>query len=450
MDASNYASEALEALRLIEKSILQKVPLSDLSATIWHPVQKQARTNFKRIYTEPDHGVPFVGSRTMFELPMRLQRHLSRLIPKLGDLMVPLGWILVSRSGTVGNALLVSGRLEGFAITEHAIRIEPRKGWGGYLYAYLASRFGQALISRGVFGATVDELEPKHLAEIPVPIVDPSTHEAVEEAVCRAYDQRDTAQRLFDEADELLHRAMMISPFTDRDVDYLPSKRDLKAFAISSSELNGRFDVSQHVPITRSAINKLRRSPLPLRKLGDLTDSVSIPGRFKREYVREGGIYFLLPSQLLTQRPYGLKRLSSRQVAQLPDLVLSADQVLLTTDGTVGRVHLVTHRMAGWAGSNNMARIRPGELDAGYLYAFLATPFGQHQVAKEIYGGVIDHITEGHIESVLCPVTDAGTQRRIGDLVRSGFAAKDAANQAEDEAISALESAIAESVSAAA
>src|ERR1035438_4442741 len=106
---------------------------------------------FKRIYTDKRHGVPFVSSRDMFFLPLRPERFLSRRMLKLGDLMVPDGWLLLSRSGTAGNVPYVNRHLAECAISDHAIRIEPA--------SRLLPRASTALRWK---------LEPKHIASIPV------------------------------------------------------------------------------------------------------------------------------------------------------------------------------------------------------------------------------------------------------------------------------------------
>jgi type I restriction enzyme S subunit len=98
--------------------------------------------------------------------------------------------------------------------------------------------------------------------------------------------------------------------------------------------------------------------------------------------------------------------------------------------------------MVGWFGSNNMARVWDAATDMGFLYAFLATPFGMHQMSKEIYGGVVDHISEAHVKSVLCPKVPLDIQRDIGQLVRYAFKKKDDANDLEDEALADMENAI--------
>lgn len=170
LDATTYSAGAFLALDAIEACRYEKRNIGSLCGTIWHPVQNQARSNFKRIYTAEAYGVPFVSTREMLFYPLQPERFLSRRMQKLPDLMVPEGWLVVSRSGTVGNVLYVGSTLAKCAVSDHTIRIEPKGAPAGYLYAFLSSALGQPLIAKGIYGAAVDEIEPKHLAVIPVPI----------------------------------------------------------------------------------------------------------------------------------------------------------------------------------------------------------------------------------------------------------------------------------------
>src|SRR5258708_19169241 len=89
LDATTYSAGAFQALDAIEACRFDKRSLGSLCGTMWHPVQTQARSNFKRIYTAEEHGVPFVSSRDMFFYPLQPGRFLSRRMFKLGDLMIP-------------------------------------------------------------------------------------------------------------------------------------------------------------------------------------------------------------------------------------------------------------------------------------------------------------------------------------------------------------------------
>jgi len=162
---------------------------------------------------------------------------------------------------------------------------------------------------------------------------------------------------------------------------------------------------------------------------------------FKRIYVSKGyGIPFLRPSHLPQMRSYDLGYIS-KLTDVLDSLLLRKGDVLITTDGTVGRVAIVTNRIAGWAGSNNIARITYGNFDArnGYLAAFLSSPYGCYQLTREIYGGVVDHIEAPHIESVLIPEAPPEVQMSIGQQVVHALEKKDKATAIEEAAVQRLE-----------
>lgn len=443
LDATNYAREASQALSSILATRAIRAELGKLCETIWHPVQNQARSNFKRIYVEPEYGVPYVGSREMFFFPLRPEKFLSKRIPKLSDLMVPKGWLLVSRSGTVGNVLYVYDRLSRCAITDHAIRIEPTKVPTGYLYAFLASKFGQPLISQSIYGSTVDELEPKHLASIPVPLFDDEEQRTIHEAIVRAYELRDQANQLLDDAEAKLHAILGIKPFTEADVEYLGNPKEVKAFEIEFDELGDRFDASSHVPLVRSVIRKLHRSPVPLTDLGSLCDNIYHAPRYARVYVDPPfGKRFIQCSQLPLFRMYDVRHLSaSANKEAIVNCAVQDRDLLVTRSGTIGRLGYITPSMSGWVASDDFIRLRPDQsrLDSGYLYAFLGTAYGQSQLTTRTFGGVVDHINEDHVASVQVPELPIGDQRQIGEFVRNAFALRDKANDLEDKAIQRIE-----------
>lgn len=442
LDATAYSAEAWRSIQYIEAAPGFHSPLGELCGTIWHPVQNQARSNFKRIYVEKQHGVPYVGSREMFFLPLRPDKFLSKKIPKLSDLMVPEGWLLISRSGTVGNALYVYKRLSKCAITDHAIRIEPTKVQSGFLYAFLASRFGQPLITQGKYGSTVDELEPKHVASIPVPLFDESKREEIHSKIIEAYSLRDRANDLLDRAEMELHEVMGVDPFDESDIEYFGDPLELKAFEISSNELGDRFDATCHMPIVRSAVDKLGTGKHKLVPLSDRVQGIYLAPRFARVYVdSEHGTPLLQGSHVLMMRIHDLKYISNTRTDRMERWIIREGTVLITCSGTIGRVAVTTRKMDGWAASQHILRVmaKVGVSHPGFLAAFLMTPFGQHQLKARIYGGVVDELTDG--DTALCMIPDVPfeTQRPLGDKVCQAFELRDRANDLEKQAISRVE-----------
>jgi type I restriction enzyme S subunit len=414
LDASFYADEVVAARRVVEDSGLTIKPLGDPNVVqrLFWPLR------FKRVYTDdPNEGFPFLQASEALMFRPQMQRWLARSkVPNAEDYFAKEGWILVTRSGVVGRCVLVGKRLAQFFLSEDLIRIVPVL-LPGYLYAYLSSWIGQALMVKEQYGMTVTHLEPQHLARLPVPLLPDDEQQAIHEQIMQAYRLRDEANDLLDKADELLHAELSLPRFDESQVPYLFGSSKPKAFTVRATELEGRLDASFHIPIARAVIEQLRKGKYPPVRLGDVAIRIFIPPRFKRIYVSpEYGVPFLQGSH-----------------------------VLVTRSGTVGRLTLVPKALDGWAASEHCLRIvpNPERVHAGYLAAFLMTPYGQHQLTSKIYGGVVDELTEEDTAAIWLPDAPLEVQQRIGTLVVQAFEKKEEANAIEDRAIARLENILA-------
>ena len=79
---------------------------------------------------------------------------------------------------------------------------------------------------------------------------------------------------------------------------------------------------------------------------------------------------------------------------------------------------------------------------SGYLAAFLMNPYGWHQLASKIYGGVVDELTAKDTREVLIPHPPRDVRDEIGDLVVRAFEMRDLAGRVEEEAVAEIEAMI--------
>jgi type I restriction enzyme S subunit len=445
LDASFYADEVVAARRVIEDSGFEIKMLGDISVT--KEIFNLSR--FKRIYTnDPTKGYPYLSASEVLMFRPQSDRWIAcdKAPKQAGRYFAKEGWLLVTCSGAVGRCVLVTKRLERFFLTHDLLRIIPSLP-AGYLYAYLSSWIGQALMVKEQYGMTVTHLEPQHLARLPVPLLPDDEQQAIHEQIMQAYRLRDEANDLLDKADELLHTELGLPRFDESQVPYLFGSSKPKAFTVRATELEGRLDASFHIPIARAVIEQLRKGKYPLVRLGDVAIRIFIPSRFKRIYVSpEYGVPFLQPSHVPLIKPFGLKFISKRANAdQIKECTLRERWVVVTRSGTVGRVLYVPKQLDGWVGSDDLIRVVTDEskLQAGYLVAFLMTPYGYYQLTREIYGGVVDHLEEEHIAAVWLPNAPLEVQRCIGTLVMQAFEKKEEANAIENRAIARLENILA-------
>jgi len=449
LDAGYYANAAFAAQRVVRDCGFEAQDLGQITRDIF------ILGRFRRVYaTDARAGWPYLGASDALTFrpssdrwiakdhaPKDAQRHFARR-----------GELLVSCSGSVGRAVVVTERLERYFLTHDLARIEPEESPpAGYLYAFLSSWIGQALLSKDQYGSAIKHLEPHHIAAIPVPLIDREKQTAIHDEIMRAYALRDEANDLLDEADALLHQELGLPRFDESAVPYLapPSTAIAhgltmphpRAFTITAAALDDRLDASYHVPVVRTVVNLLGQGTYPTVRLRQIARSVSMPPRFKRIYVpKEHGIPFLRPSHLPQIRPFDLGYLS-KLTDVLDALVLKKGDVLVTTDGAIGRIDLVSSRIAGWAGSNNIARVAYGNDDGrnGFLAAFLSTPYGYYQLTREIYGGVVDHIEPPQIENIWIPDAPPAVQVAIGQRMVRACEKKWQATVIEEAVIAQLE-----------
>ena len=138
---------------------------------------------FKRYYVKK--GITFLGGADIFLATPDSEKRLSpKKTANIEALMIKEGTILLPRSGTIGNvAWAHAGHAQKLA-SEHVIRITPNDILrAGYVYAFLASKYGKKLIQRYIFGSVIQHVEPPHLKLIPVPIIDKKVMDDIHDKV---------------------------------------------------------------------------------------------------------------------------------------------------------------------------------------------------------------------------------------------------------------------------
>lgn len=140
--------------------------LKEVSSRIFYPGR------FIRNYVgQEQDSIPFLGGTNISQLLLRTEKRIGDS-PKINELKIKPGWILVTRSGSVGIVSTVPTAWDGFAASEHVIRIIPNseKVAPEYIYAFLKTKYAQDVIARGVYGSVIDEITPEYLGNIEIPI----------------------------------------------------------------------------------------------------------------------------------------------------------------------------------------------------------------------------------------------------------------------------------------
>jgi type I restriction enzyme S subunit len=430
-DASFYAKEAVVADRVLKETGYKLLDLAELTKNVFYPPR------VKRYYTnKASEGTPYLTSSETQWFIRKPEYILSKKLRNLAEWYVKDGWILLTRSGTVGLLILATRDLEKYILSEHMIRIVPKEDTlTGYLYAYLSSWFGQTYISKEIFGGVVEEVEPHHIQTIPVPKLPDEIQKIIHSNIIRVSDIREKARSMLLNAEELVYEKLGI-PKLSLDVSR-------QSFTVNSIDLDMRFDASFHDPILKTVKDKLKASQLPLRRLDDkeVSTSIFIPNRFKRTYVdKDFGVPFLSGTNIIQTKPHNLKYLS-RRTRHLENYLLGEGTILVAARGTIGRIMPVTKSTSGWAASDNIARIIPNKdkVNYGFLTCFLNTAYGQTQLVGQTAGSMVNLIQPSHIGEVQVPIPSEDIQKMIGNLVVDAYELKEKANIIETLTLNVLE-----------
>lgn len=386
-------------------------------------------------------AIGFIGSSEMLYVNPKPYKFISPNIKKIDGFKAPIGSVLMSRSGTIGNVTLVNKTLSKLLISEHAIRIIPID-FVGYIYAFLKTNIGKTLVKANTFGAVVDEIEPEHLKNIIIPDAPDLIKKKIHDLVIESYDLRDQSNELMDEAERILYQELNLPPIEDLKPKYFDEHVDLRNYTTKLSRLDLRLDCSYHTPICNSILELLNENADSVVHCGDtiITKDILLPTRFKRTYVdAEHGIKLIGGKQINELNPSTEKYLAHSSLDD--ELKLKANSVLITRSGTIGKTSIVPKHWEEWIGSDHIIRIIPANNDiAGYLYCWLSTEYAQQLVKRNTFGAVVDEIDTNQLSHVEIPLLKNATkQKEINDKVLQANELRYRAYLKEQEAVGMME-----------
>lgn len=435
LEASAYALEARQAVVELHASAL---PLKPLMGQGGMCNDAHNGTRFPRVYVKEANGVPFLSSSDIIGLRPERGNFLSRKqTPKLERLLIQPWMVLVSRSGTIGNVSLASPRMSEWALSEDVIRIlTDHQDTAGYVAAFLRSPWGRAQLKGMTYGSVIQHIEPAHLEHVLIPDLPAIQRIAIGRAFVEAALKRDQANDRLDAADAQLRAALNFPPLPVPDQGPVVGK-------IRAADWGSRLDASFHNPTARWVEQQLRDCGLEVLPLRDtsLTKAIKAVTKFrKRVYVPKGGIPLLSSKQLFQVDPIELKGLArGAHLGDMEEIGLKPNLVMVTCSGTNGRVQIIPAYMNGWGASQDALRVE-GSSDnwAGFIFAWLASAYGQTLLLRHQYGSVITHLDREMLGAIPVPILPDTEQKAIATLVLDANRLRDEAWSLEQGALKML------------
>jgi len=404
-------------------------------------------SRFKRIWVE-ESEYPIYQPSQIVEAYPQPNAWLSEITKaNFDELRAKKGQILLTRSGTIGKCTVVSNTLSDKIISDDMIHIDCNQPFDvGYIYAFLRTRIGGVLVNTNTYGAVISHIEPEHLEEVLIPNPAKEIKVKINDSIMKSFSLRDESNKLIDKAHDLLKEELRLPELKDLKPKYFNADADLRSYSVKLSELSNRLDGSYHVPVIDSIMDHIKRHSSEVKDIADpgISKDIILPGRFKRVYVEEGqGTVFFGGKQLYELDPSNKKYLSLQHHAKRikEQLTLEENMIMITCSGTIGKVMLAPKHWEGWTANQHIIRVVPADDSvAGYIYAWLSTPYGYELVHRFTYGAVVDEIDDNHVSQVQIPLlNNKEKQKEINDLVLEANRKRYEAYVLEQQAIRVVE-----------
>ncbi len=249
-----------------------------------------------------------------------------------------------------------------------------------------------------------------------------------------------------DEVQALLKEALQLPDIEKLQTEQADQKANMLYYSVPLSELGNRLDASYHVPIVQAIEQHLEKTAKEIVRVGDsrISQSVILPGRFKRVYVEEDcGIVFFGGKQIYELDPSNKKYLSIRQHGDRikNQLTLRENMTMITCSGTIGKVTIVPKHWDGWTANQHIIRVVPTNNEiAGYLYAWLSSGYAYPLITRHTYGAVVDEIDDKQVSNIVIPLLrDDYIQQEINNRVLTANKKRTEAYDLEQKALTVLD-----------
>ena len=445
-DGSYHLSEGVMCKQLMNSSPYELLKIEDAAERIFNG------NRIKRVYiSNKEYGLPFLSSSDILCTDLDNVKYASRrYTSSIEDMTLGEGWTLITRSGTIGNCAYTNKQHAQKLASEHVIRLIPNNILkGGYVYAYLASKYGYAMLTQGTFGGVIQHIEPDFVGSIPIPKLPENFQSEVDDLVKKSATLRSDATELLKEAEILLKSEASLKDLTPEDYDYFGPrtyKRQVSCFVRERKDVNvvtiNAFNHSERIRNTKQMISC---TTLPLKDVL-LNGDVFSTGSFPRVEVKgENGVMLINQSDIFDTIIKG-KYISKRNV-RLSNLV-EYGEVLIAGVGTLGenesfcRVIYANEGLVNQLVSGEFIRMKTNAVPSGYLFAWLNTDYGFRFIRNTQAGTKLCRPIPKLLLEIPVPIIAKDKMEEIDRMVREAHTMRYQANQKELKAIAMVEAEI--------
>lgn len=440
-DAGFHLSEGVSVQRAINNLPYTSTTVGCLTEKIFYGI----RANRKYVF-DYDYAIPFLTGSSILQNDFKNIKLVSKkYTPGVEEMTLDSNWILITRSGTVGQIAWSNKLFKGKYGSEDIIRVIPKEGvYGGYIYAYLASKYGQALLTQGTFGAVVQHIEPSQISSIPIPKIDEKKQKEIHDLILKAaalreeaQDELNLAEKMFFEANNInLSKSLLAREEANTSLCRVLNKKDISVSSFKALNYSSR---------SKNIIECLKMNKYVLLK--DYLEKpfyMGVRASFKRIDQDKNGEYIISQSDIHRRNPKNLKKVKLKQ--DNPNARARRATLIMPSAGTLGenevftRPLLIRSNFEGMLLSEVVGVLEcKTEIEAAYLQVFLSSKIGFRLLRTMASGTNLMYPMWPFMKEIPVPICNSEIIEEIGQLVLKAYDKNGESNKLENTAIHLIE-----------
>ncbi len=410
LDAEYYQPEYLQYIETLHKFETQS--LDSLVTKIDVGFVSSMTSHFQ------DKGIPLLRTQNVSEFVLNLEKGMVYIDEdfhkRLKKSQVFPGYVLLARSGSIGNAAVVP---EHFPVANSAdiILIQTKQEiLPEFLTAFLNSKYGRFQIERAESGGLQGHINLYSLQNLQLPVLSLDLQQTIKQTILEGFKLSEQSESLYKEAENLLLEELGLKGFQiTENLSYIVNYSDTKKVK--------RIDADYFQPKYDKLISKIKNQNA--KSLLEVIQDV--PARFvlkpdeNYRYVELADINFSVGiidgfSEVLgKEAPSRAKR-----------LLKSGDVIVSSIQGSLEKVALVDKEQDGNLASTGFFQFRSDQILPEVLLVIAKSIILQWQLERECSGTILSAVPQESLKRLIVPVLPKSSQQKIADLVRRSHQAR--------------------------
>lgn len=323
--------------------------------------------------------------------------------------------IVISKSGTIGNAAIITKDFSPCNISQDVIgiklkeQIEP-----SFIITFLNSVFGHFQIKRNAGQALQGHLDLDALRNILIPIPPKPFQDKIEKLVKEAFSKRKLAEEKYEQAKQLLEKELGI--------DKLRLKEE-KTFEanFSSLEQSLRFDSEYYKPRYKQITEFLKNSGFEVRKLKEVVKISDKKIDPTKELTKK---FRYVPIAKINQNGE-IEEWDEFSGWQAPSrarmLIKKGDVLVSSLGGSIDKIALVPEELNNSLATTGAFVINSDNFYSEFLFLLFRTELIKLQLEQKTAGAIMTAVPKTTFGDLLIPLIPKSNQEQISTLVRESF-----------------------------